>query len=123
MTDVQHLLPADHIRKMHDPSDEIHDASDFLLLESPHELLRIDHVNDSLHRSDRGDPWPEFLLAFASNGCGDYYAYDLRTAPPSIRYIDPDKSVEENLRLSRDQLRFASFADWCSYVLASRPPT
>jgi hypothetical protein len=121
--DVRHVLPTDHLERMRDPNDEIHEACDFLLLESPHELLRIDHVNDWLHRPDRGDPWPKFLLAFASNGCGDYYAYDLRTAPPTIRHIDPGKTVEENLRLSREQLRFASFADWRSYVLANRPPT
>jgi hypothetical protein len=116
--DVLSLLPADHINKIRDLSDEIHRACDFLLLESQHELLRLDHVNDSLHRPTRGDPWPDFLLAFASNGCGDYYAYDLRTAPPIIRYIDPDKRVEETLRLSRDRLTFASFADWYSYILA-----
>jgi hypothetical protein len=116
--DVLSLLPADHLLKMRDLSDQIHLACDFLLLESQHELLRINHVNDSLHRPDRGDPWPDFLLAFASNGCGDYYAYDLRTTPSIIRYMDPDQTVEENLRLSRDRLRLDSFADWCSSVLA-----
>jgi hypothetical protein len=110
-------LPAAHLRKMSDATDRVHRVCDFFILDSPHDLLRLDRVNDFL-RTKRTDRWPDFLVAFASNGCGDYYAYDLRTTPPIIRYIDPDNTVHENLRLSKDQLRFTSFEDWYSYVLA-----
>lgn len=117
---VRELFSAAHLAVMQDPDDRVHDACDFLILDSPYPLLQVDHVNDSLHGPARVDPWPPFLVAFASNGCGDYYAYDFRTEPPVIRYVDPDKSIEENLRLSRDNVRFASFSDWYAHKVKGR---
>ena len=57
------------------------------------------------------EPWPDFLIAFASNGCGDYFAYDTRQIPANIIYIDPDNTIEENFRTS-DNIRYDSFEDW-----------
>jgi hypothetical protein len=65
------------------------------------------------------DPWPEHLVAFASNGCGDYFAYDLRSDPPAIIYIDLDLTVRENLE-SPDKLIHASFEEWREAKLADR---
>jgi hypothetical protein len=52
-----------------------------------------------------------FLVAFASNGCGDYFAYDLRSDPPRIIYTDPDCTVAENLA-AEDKLEYGSFDEW-----------
>jgi hypothetical protein len=101
-------LPDRHRRAMLDPTDPIHDACDFLVPDSPHELLRWVGVNEFLHAPGR---WPPFLIAFASNGCGDYFAYDLRTDSPQIIYMDPDRTVAENLA-AEDKLEYASFEEW-----------
>ena len=54
---------------------------------------------------------PPFLVAFASNGCGDYFAYDLRSELPRITYMDPDHTVAENLE-AEDKLEYESFEQW-----------
>src|SRR5215207_680045 len=59
-------------------------GGDFLVVESPYELLRWVGVNEFLHAADNWNRWPPFLVAFASNGCGDYFAYDIRTEPAKI---------------------------------------
>jgi hypothetical protein len=51
------------------------------------------------------------LVAFASNGCGDYFAYDTRRTPHTIVYIDPDNTVAENLAID-DGYTFESFEEW-----------
>lgn len=104
-------LPDRHRQAMLDPTDPIHDACDFLVLNSPYELLRWIGVNEFLHAPDREDRWPPFLIAFASNGCGDYFAYDLRSEPPRIIYMDPDHTVAENLT-DEEMLAYESFERW-----------
>jgi hypothetical protein len=96
---------------MLDPDDPIHAACDFLLPESKYELLDIVKVNEFLHREAPYNPWPDFLIAFASNGCGDYFAYDLRTEIPSVIYMDPLLTVDENLQ-AQDKLMYSSFDTW-----------
>lgn len=61
------------------------------------------------------DPWPTYLVAFASNGAGDYYALDTRTVPPSVVYVDPDLPAEQSI--SEDGLRFDSLEDWHKRVV------
>jgi hypothetical protein len=112
-------LPGSHLQALLDARDPIHEACDFLVFESDHQLLRFDTVNAFLHSPDGADPWPEHLVAFASNGCGDYFAYDLRSNPLAIVYIDPDLTVRENLS-APDRLRYASFDEWRDAKLASR---
>jgi hypothetical protein len=104
-----------HRRAMLDRLDPIHDACDFLVPDAPYELLDIVQVNDFLH-CNSVRPWPTFLVAYASNGCGDYYAYDLRSRPPRIVYIDPIDPIEESL-LAGDQLEFDSFDSWYPWKL------
>src|SRR5262245_49650082 len=104
-------LPERHRQALLDLADPIHGACDFLLPSSPHELLRMVAVNEFLHAPERPDPWPGFLVAFASNGCGDYFAYDLRRQPASILYLDPDRTVAENLQAA-DGLEYGSFEAW-----------
>lgn len=104
-------FPAGHRRAMMDPFDPVHQACDFLVPESPHELLRLAELNALLHGPGRFDRWPSFLIAFASNGCADFYAYDLRSSPPTIVYVDPDLTLAENLSVP-DGLWFPSFDEW-----------
>ncbi len=110
-------FPPRHRAALSDPSDPIHEACDFLLAESPYELLRLLDTNEWIHLATSPNRWPAFLVAFASNGCGDYFAYDLRTLPPTIIYIDPDQSVDENLE-SDDKLTFHTFDAWYEFKVS-----
>ena len=103
-------FPERHRQAFLDAADPIHDACDFLVPSTPYPGLDIVQVNNRLHATPP-DAWPAFLVAFASNGCGDYFAYDLRTSPTRIIYIDPDNTVDENLA-SDDKLQYDSFACW-----------
>ena len=104
-------IPVAHRKALLDSADPIHEACDFLVPDSPHKLLRLCDVNEFLHASDRPDAWPEFLVAFASNGCDDYFAYDTRQSPYVIVYIDPDNTVADNLDMD-DGYTFDSFDEW-----------
>jgi hypothetical protein len=104
-------FPARHRKAFLDRTDPIHAVCDFLLPASPYELLRLVDVNDFLHAPERWNRWPAHLVAFASNGCGDYFAYDLRSQPPQVLYIDPYLTIAENLG-AEDKLQFESFEAW-----------
>jgi predicted RNA-binding Zn-ribbon protein involved in translation (DUF1610 family) len=103
-------FPERHRQAILDSNDPIHEACDFLALSGgPHgDILP---TNEWIHSSEFGDPWPDFLIAFASDGCGDYFAYDARRIPATIIYIDPDRPVKENLQ-SSDQLCYTTFEEW-----------
>lgn len=65
-------------------------------------------ANTLLRGSDL-QPYPDHLIAFATNECGDYYyCFDRNTG--RIVYIDPDYSIEENL--GSNELVFDSFEQW-----------
>lgn len=103
-------FPSRHRQALMDLTDPINKACDFLMLaDGIHgDILP---VNEQLHSQRRNESWPKFLIAFASNGCGDYYAYDIRQNPPMIIYIDPDNTIEGNL-CSPNKLSFRTFEDW-----------
>ncbi len=50
-----------HRNVMIDPTDPMHDACDFFVPDSPHQLLRWVDVNEFLHAADRRNCWPTFL--------------------------------------------------------------
>ena len=114
---LKFTFPERHRHALLNSSDPIHEACAFLVLSDSDDFhANICHKNEWIHSSDFGDPWPEFLIAFASNQCGDYFAYDTREHPATIIYIDPDKTVEENLR-DTDRLCYETFEQWYkSYV-------
>lgn len=100
-----------HRRAMLDVNDPIHEQLDFLVPNSRFKLLRWVEVNELLHATEDPNRWPPFLIAFASNGCGDFFAYDIRSVPPSVVYVDPDYTVEENLTADDRQV-YGSFEEW-----------
>lgn len=104
-------LPERHRQALLDPHDPVHEWCDFLVPGSPHRLLLWVEVNELLHAADSLSRWPSFLVAFASNGCGDYFAYDLRSEPSGVVYVDPDYTIEENLT-AEDRLVYGSFEEW-----------
>ncbi len=104
-------FPKRHKAALLDLQDLIHDVCDFLVPESKYELLDFLEVNEFLHHDTPYDPWPDFLIAFASNRCGDYFAYDVRKPRLTIIYIDPHRTLVENLE-ARDKLKYDSFDKW-----------
>ena len=101
-------FPERHQRVMTDTSDPIHRACDFYTPDGERDLVAL---NRRLHSPEVWSPWPDFLIAFASNGCGDYFAYDTRQSPASVIYVDPDGTPEEQLA-DPDTLRYDSFDEW-----------
>lgn len=112
-------FPARHKQAMADSADPVHEACDFLVPTSQYEGLLLLKVNEFLHGVGNWNRWPDFLVAFASNGCGDYFAYDTRTEPAKIIYMDPDKTVDENLSQS-DGFEFDTFDAWYEMKVGPR---
>ena len=110
-------LPEQHFRVMLDAADPIHRACDFFVQRSDNSSLVFELVNERLHSQAVWAPWPDFLIAFASNGCGDFFAYDIRCTPPSIIYIGPEDTPEEHLG-DPDALRYDTFAEWYESEIA-----
>lgn len=110
-------FPDRHRRAMLDPGDPIHGACDFLLPRRTAKMRTILEENRSLHSRKHPDPWPAYLVAFASNGCGDFFAYDIRKRPYSVIYIDPDDTVQTNLEAD-DSLTFPMFDGWYEHKVA-----
>lgn len=113
---LKFTFPDGHRKAIINLEDPIHKACDFYLPSSTDNMNSITEINEFLHNSSSCDLWPEFLIAFASQGCGDYCAYDTRTTPPRIIHMDPDLSVDENLNDS-DSMWFSDFNSWYQAVL------
>jgi len=105
------VFPARHAKAIADDADPIHEACDFLIPTSQFKGLSLLEVNEFLHDPGTCNKWPSFLVAFASNGCGDYFAYDSRSDPATIVYMDPCVSVDENLSQT-DGFIFDTFESW-----------
>src|SRR5207253_4957262 len=112
-------FPQRHRRALMDSTDPIHKECDFLVPSSSNTSLQIIHINEWLHGPKVWNPWPDFLIAFASNGCGDYFAYDVRSKPYRIIYIGPDHTFEESLK-DPAALRYDSFEQWYASEIAVR---
>lgn|SRR4051812_10773663 len=100
-------FPERHRRLMCDISDPIHRACDFYIVNGVRDIVAL---NRDLHSEKIWSPWPDFLIAFASNGYGDYFAYDTRQSPASVVYIGPDRTPEEQLA-DPEAVRYRSFDD------------
>lgn len=117
--ELHETFPERHRRAMADPADPIHNACDFFLPHSDEETLDLPGVNQWVHGEEFWAPWPSFLIAFASQGCGDYFAYDTRSTPSPVVYLGPDGEPEEELSAD-DALRFDGFDAWYEYIIADR---
>jgi hypothetical protein len=91
-------FPERHQRAMRDALDPIHRACDFYAPPEENSTLNIVALNDWLHSKQVWAPWPEYLIAFASNGGGDYFAYDFHSSPARIVYIGGERTPEEHLQ-------------------------
>src|SRR3954454_25033274 len=109
-------FPEDFRRFVAAPDMEVIERLPSLLWFVRHESIGLIDVNRRLRRPGPR-AYPDRLIAFATNECGDYYCFDRDTG--RIVYIDPDHSVEENLR--DGELVYESFEAWVEQRLKRKP--
>jgi len=100
-------FPESYRRFVKNPDIEVIKKLPSLLWFVRHSYMGILDANALLRGSDF-EPYPDHLIAFATNECGDFYCFDRDTG--RIVYIDPDYSIEENL--GSNELVFDSFEQW-----------
>ena len=108
-------FPEDYKRFIRNPDIEVIKKLPSLLWFVRHSSMGIIETNKRLRRRDFR-PYPERLIAFATNECGDYFCFDRDTG--RIVYIDPDYPVEENLKSV--ELVYDSFERWMIQSLERR---
>ena len=102
-------FPLPHRADLLDVSSPIHDACDFLIPGGPGLLVFL-RVNRSLRR-ESWQGWAGPYVAFASYGCGDYFAYNTSTRPYTIVYVDPLEPVAKSSGAGKH------YAEWREMVL------
>lgn len=107
-------IPLAHRRDLENAKSEIHQACDLLTVDG-NEHLDIVRRNLWL-REGSWQGWGPNVVAFASSGCGDFFAYDLNTKPYRVFYVDPLETVEESLTGDSD-LVFSSYTAWRDYEI------
>jgi len=110
-------FPERHRNAMLDPLDPIHRACDFYVPPEENSTHNIVALNDWIHGGKFWAPWPEFLVAFASHGCGGYYAYDLRSFPPRIVHLGGELTPEEYLQ-EPENITGQTFDEWYDATIA-----
>lgn len=80
-------LSAAHRRALLDPDDPLEEV--LLPLNGEGSIFK---VNEAMRRLE-WKKWPGHIVAFATQGCGDYFAFDTSAFPYRIFYIDPHESV------------------------------
>lgn len=108
-------FPEDYRRFVAEPDIEAIRRLPSLLWFVRHGSVGLIDVNRRLRRPGPR-AYPDRLVAFATNECGDYYCFDRDTG--RIVYIDPDRTVEENLRSG--ELVYESFERWMEQKLKPR---
>jgi hypothetical protein len=111
------VLPDRHRAALLTPADPVHIRKDLLAV-GEGQCWDIFEVNERM-RSLHWKEWPDYLVAFATNGCGDYFAYDRREQPYPVYYIGPiDTATEAMESCKNERFVFACFDDWYSYVVS-----
>ena len=92
-------FPERHRKDLEDLSDPIHGAVEFLF---PNDS----GVREFVERNEwlRSD-WKKAganIVAFATQGCGDYFAYDISKTPYRVFTIDPTWTAAESLAAEMD---------------------
>jgi hypothetical protein len=101
------VLPAQYRMVLEDSFNPVHER---LLPCNGHGS--IFEVNERL-RGTEYKQWPIYLIAFATEGCGDYFAFDTRTFPYRIYYIDPIGTAAESMASCEEEgFVFESFDEW-----------
>jgi len=104
-------LPSRHLAALLDLSDPIHKRT-LLLTPEGNTCQSIFTVNADL-RALAWKQWPDYLVAFATNECGDYFAFDTRTVPYRVYYIDPIGTAPESIAgCEQEGYVFESFDEW-----------
>ena len=104
-------LSSRHRAALLDPADPIH-AQTLLLGPEGDAQRSLFAVNADL-RAVRWKRWPDYLVAFATHGCGDYFALDTRTVPHRVYYIDPTENAPEGMAgCEQEGYVFAGFDAW-----------
>lgn len=101
------------------PEDPIHKRA-LLLTASDNPLQDAKFVNDDL-KSSAWKQWPEHFKAFATNECGDYFAFDTSQSPYRVYYVGPEESVPEAIAGCEEEgFVFDCFDSWYSRKIAAR---
>ena len=100
-------FPLAHRQDLERRDSEIREACEFLLVDSTEhrDLLR----KNVWLRQNYSQGWTPSYIAFASHGCGDYFAYDLNFEPYRIIYVRSIRDARGNLQ--RTVHRQCSFLD------------
>ncbi len=102
-------LPPRHRAALVDMSDPIHTQAHLLTAMGNRSIFKI----NADMRAENWKNWPDYLVAFATNECGDYFAYDTRTIPYRVYYIGPTETVPEGVAAcTREGFIFETFDDW-----------
>ncbi len=113
---LQFSFPEDYKQFIRNPDIEAIKRLPSLLWFVHHDSMGILETNDWL-RTRSFEPFPERLITFATNECGDYFCFDQDTK--RIVYVDPDQTVEENLKSL--ELVYDSFREWMESHLKRKP--
>ena len=87
---LQTRLPERHRAALLDPHDPVHDCIELLGTDEGNHN-NIVATNKDL-RSIEWKEWPEHLIAFATRGCGDFFAYDMRVEPYCVYCVRADRN-------------------------------
>jgi hypothetical protein len=109
-------FPEDYKRFISKPDIEVIKKLPSLLWFVHHDTVGIIETNNWLRKRD-SNRFPERLIAFATNECGDFFCFDSETR--RIVYIAPYYTVEENL--NSNELVYDSFERWMEQRLERKP--
>jgi hypothetical protein len=116
-------LPPRHRKALLDVADPIHERV-LLLKPEGNNCESIFLVNESWRESEYNwKGWPEYLMAFATFECGDYFAYDIRSEPYRIHGIYEIGTVAECIELNeRENSVHPNFDAWYEYIMTLEDP-
>ena len=93
-------FPDRHRKDLEDRSNQIHSAVEFLFPDDPG-IRDFVKCNEKLRSG-----WKKAgvnVVAFATQGCGDFFAYDISKTPYQVFVIDPTWDVPESLAAATAQ--------------------
>ncbi|MDJ0710804.1 MAG: hypothetical protein QNJ14_10455 [Woeseiaceae bacterium] len=109
--ELEFTFPLPHRRDIENADDRIHIACEYLLPDGPG---RQDFLEANRYlRKESWQGWEKPYVAFASQGCGDWFAYDTSIIPYKIFYVDPTERVKDAAAKSGEgTLVLATYEAW-----------